>query len=269
MSTEEQAKQNPSGNGSASKEKDDQTVLLAKIAAHLERQTVEQSRQSKKLDDLHAEIHYREAPKRSMKIENAGIRKHVEILEDSSANFDFLGQVLFDHASGAAPLSHEHAANLAEKCDQGKQLCKDRIQYHEECDRLGFDIAKELLSLRERGKREPVDLALEEKTIKLVSKRQNSKPDKSSEKPAKKANMSSAPAPTFQPPWYSHAPVFQPVPSPFPPALASIPQPRPYRQYRPSTPSYPSQFSSYPFAYPNFPPMAPSAPFSAPSIFLL
>jgi hypothetical protein len=58
MSTAEQAKQNPSGNGSTSKEKDDQAVLLAKIAAHLERQTVEQSRQSKKLDDLHAEIHH-------------------------------------------------------------------------------------------------------------------------------------------------------------------------------------------------------------------
>lgn len=114
-----------------------------------------------------------------------------------------------------------------------------------------------------------MELALEEKAIKLVSKRQKSKPEKSSEKPAKKANPSSAQAPTFQPPWYSPAPVFHPpVPSPFPPTLAPIPQPRPYRQYRPSALSYPAppQFQNYgSSAFSNFPPMAPSAPFAAQS----
>jgi hypothetical protein len=150
--------------------------------------------------------------------------------QDSS--FAFMGDVLTAHASGAAALTPDQAANLATKCDQGKLLCKDRIQYHEECDRLGFDVAKELLALRERGKQDPVELALEEKAIKAVSKRQSAKSE-NSEKPAKKANTISTPAqPMFQPVWYPpHS--FQPPPPSFTPPLALLPQPRPFRQLRP------------------------------------
>jgi hypothetical protein len=176
----------------AASSNESQAELLAKIAAHLERQAVEQSRQSKKLDDLHAEIHHKETTKRSQRIENAGIKKYVEVLEEASSSFEFLGDVLAGHASGASVLTPDQAANLATKCDQGKLLCEDRIQYHEECDRLGFDVAKELLALRERGKRDPVELAQEEKAIKTVNKRQSAKPEKS-EKPAKKANTGGNP----------------------------------------------------------------------------
>lgn len=248
------------------KEETDQTVLLAKIAAHLERQTVEQSRQSKKLDDLHAEIHHRETTKRSERIENAGIKKHVEVLKEASSSFEFMGDVLSAHASGAATLTPDQAANLATKCDQGKLLCEDRIQYHEEYDRLGFDVTKELLALRERGKRDPTELALKENAIKTVSKRQSTKSDKS-EKPAKKANTNTnPPQQIFQPMWYPPS-AFQPSPSPFTPPLAPLPQPRPFRQSRPTMPTYqsPSQFPGYSSTFPTYPaPPVPAPPFGLP-----
>jgi hypothetical protein len=194
-------------------------VLLAKIAAHLERQTVEQSRQLKKLYDLHAEMHHRDTSKRSDKIENAGIRRHVEVLEEASSSFAHVGDLLAAYASGASSLSADQAAILAEKCDQGKHLCEDQIQYHEECDRLGFDVAKELLVLRERGKRDPLELGLEEKAINSVNKRQSAKSDKS-EKPTKKANTTSNPSqPVFQHVWYSPNQGFQPAP----PLLSHLP----------------------------------------------
>jgi hypothetical protein len=234
----------------------------------LERQTVEQSRQSKKLDDLHAEIHHKETTKRSQRIENAGIKKHVKVLEEASSSFEFLGDVLAGHASGASVLTPDQAANLATKCDQGKLLCEDRIQYHEECDRLGFDVAKELLALRERGKHDPVELALEEKAIKTVNKRQSAKPEKS-EKPAKKANTGGNPLqPAFPPFWYPPTPGFQPAPLPsFTPPLAPLPQPRPFRQSRPTLPCYPapSPFTGYGPTFPGYPnPSAPSPSFGMP-----
>jgi hypothetical protein len=217
---------------------------------------VEQSRQSKKLDDLHAEIHHREMSKRSEKIENAGIRKRVEVFEDASASFSFLRGTLSAHASGASTLTADQAADLVTKCDQGKLLCKDCIQYHEECDRLGFDVAKELLALWERGKRDLVELALEEKAIKAVSKRQSNEPKKP-EKPAKKANTNSnPPQPVFQPVWYPPTPGFQSAPIPsFTPPLALLPQPRPYRQPCPTIPTYPSPspFSGYGPAFSGYP----------------
>jgi hypothetical protein len=256
------------GNPSTSKEKEkenDQAVLLAKIAAHLERQTVEQSRQSKKLDDLHAEIHHRETSKRSDRIENAGIKKHVQVLEEASSSFEFVGDVLSAYASGESVLTPDQAATLATKCDQGKHLCEDRIQYHEECDRLGFDVAKELLGLRERGKRDPIELAMEEKAIKAVTKRQSSKSDKS-EKQAKKANTNSS-QPAFQPVWYPSTPSFQPSPLPsFTPPLAPLPQSRPFRQPRPAAPSYQNPpFSGYGPVYPSYSnPPVPAPSFGMP-----
>lgn len=259
---------NNQANQGASLSESDQAVLLAKIAAPLERQTVEQSRQSKKLDDLHAEIHHKEAFKRSQRIENAGIKKHVEVFEEASSSFEFLGDVLAGHASGASVLTPDQAANPATKCDQGKLLCEDRIQYHEECDRLGFDVAKELLALRERGKRDPVEVALEEKAIKAVSKRQFVKSEKP-EKPAKKANTGGNPfQPAFPPFWYPPMPGFQPAPlSSFTPPLAPIPQPRPFRQSRPTLPSYlaPPTFTSYGSPFPGYPnPSAPGPAFGMP-----
>jgi hypothetical protein len=157
------APENTAAPSTSSAESEPQAVLLAKIAAHLERQTVEQSRQSKKPDDLHAEIHHRDTSRGSDKIENPGIKKHVEVLEQASSSFAHVKDLLTAHATSASPLFVDQAAIFAEKCDQGKILCKDRIQYHEECDRVGFDVAKELLALRERGKRDPLELALEEK----------------------------------------------------------------------------------------------------------
>jgi hypothetical protein len=265
MSTVENAPGTSGAAAASSSEK--QTELLAKIAAHLERQTVEQTRQSKKLDDLHAEIHHRKTSKRPEKIENAGIKKHVEVLEEASSSFEFLADVLTAHASGAAALTPDQAANLATKCDQGKLLCEDWIQHHEECDRLGFDVAKELLALRERGKRDPVELALEEKAIKAVSKRQSAKSEKS-EKPAKKANTNSTPSqPLFQPVWYPPQ-SFQPAPLPsFTPPLAPLPQPRPFRQPCPAMLSYPSPspFSGYGPAFASYPtPPVPGPSFNMP-----
>jgi hypothetical protein len=221
---------NNQANQGASSSESDKAVLLAKIAAHLERQTVEQSRQSKKLVDLHAEIHHKEALKRSQRIENAGIKRHVEVLEEASSSFEFLGDVLTGHASGASVLTPDQAANLATKCDRGKLLCEDRIEYHEECNRLRFDVAKELLAPRERGKRDPIELALEEKAIKAVSKRQSAKSEKP-EMPAKKANTGGNPfQPVFSTFWYPPTPGFQPAPLPsFTPPLTPIPQPRQFR----------------------------------------
>jgi hypothetical protein len=134
----------------------------------LKRQNEKIDSQTRQVATLQAELHQRDAPKLSSSIKNAGVRAHVVPLEQSKATFQEIGASLAAHATGEEILSPATAELLKSKCDGGKLLIEKRLQYHKDCDKLGFDVAKELLAMRKMGERDAAALALENRAKKAV-----------------------------------------------------------------------------------------------------
>lgn len=121
-------------------------------------------------------------------------------------------------------------------------LIEKRLQYHKDCDELGFDVAKELLAMREMGERDAAALALENRAKKVVESKRKaqseaaSKASKEQKTSKNSKSQGSAPVPSAPQFW------FPPQVSPFIPTPV-FPQPVAPRgsQYRgPHFPGYQS-----------------------------
>jgi hypothetical protein len=142
--------------------------MLSEISNMLKRQNDKIETQNRQVAALQAELHIRDAPKLSSSIKNAGVRAHVIPLEQSKATFQEIGASLAAHATGEEMMSPATAEILKAKCDEGESMIDRRLQYHKDCDDLGFDVAKELLAMREMGERDAAALALENRAKKAV-----------------------------------------------------------------------------------------------------
>lgn len=172
--------------------------LLAKVSAQLEAQAAATQRAEaanaatvRKLEQIQAELAAKEAPKRWQQLKNVGLQKHVEPLERAHGVMATAAEALAGHASGEEPLTPEQAERLKAKLDEGMFVVDQRIIFHEDCERLGFDVAKELDVLKEQKEMDPVELALEKKAQKHVDKR------KAEETAAKAAKQQKGGQPRF------------------------------------------------------------------------
>lgn len=163
--------------------------LLAKVAAQLEAQAAATERTEaanaatlRKMEQIQADLAAKEAPRRWEKLKSPGLQKHVQPLEQAHGAMTKAAEALAGHASGEEPMTPEQAERLKAKLDEGMFVVDQRITFHEDCERLGFDVAKELDLLKEQKEMDPVELALKKKAQKHVEKR---KAEKTATKAAK------------------------------------------------------------------------------------
>jgi hypothetical protein len=180
--------------------------MLSEISNMLKLQNDKIDSQNRQVAALQAELHIREAPKLSSSIKNAGVRAHVIPLKQSKATFQEISASLAAHATGEEIMSPATAKLLKSKCDEGELLIDKRLQYHRDCDDLGFDVAKELLAMREMGERDAAALALKAKAKKAVESKKKAQSEAASkaskeQKTSKKSQASSS-VPSVPQFWY-------------------------------------------------------------------
>jgi hypothetical protein len=205
--------------------------MLSEISNMLKCQNDKIKTQNRQMATIQAELHIRDAPKLSSLIKNAGVRAHVIPLEQSKATFQEIAASLAAHATGKEMMSPAIAEFLKTKCDEGESLIDGRLQYHKDCNDLGFDVAKELLAMREMGERDAAALALENRAKKVVETKRKAQseaaPKASKEQKSSKNSKSQASAPVIPAaPFWFPSPVSPFVPAPvfFQPVTPQGPQ---------------------------------------------
>jgi hypothetical protein len=166
---------------------------LAKVTAQLEAQAAatEQPEAAnaltvRKMEQIQADLAAKEAPKRWEKPKTPRLQKHVQLLEQPYGAMAKAAEALAGYASGEEPMTPEQAERLNAKLDEGMFAVDQRTTFHDDCERLGFDVAKDLDLLKEQKEMDPVELSLEKKAQKHVEK---SKAKKTATKAAKQQKV--------------------------------------------------------------------------------
>jgi hypothetical protein len=123
---------------------------------------------TRQINRLQTDLSFKFAPFCSSKIKSDAIRKHAEPLEKVQNICSSSSAALAGHISGEEPLSVEQLESIKSNLDEGERLCKIRLRYHEDCDRIGIDVADEILLIRSERERDPSDLAVEKEALKRV-----------------------------------------------------------------------------------------------------
>jgi hypothetical protein len=233
--------------------------VLDKHGQVLKTQAKAQAQTSKQICNLKTDLSFK-ASSWASKIKPKAIRKHAEPLEQVQDICASARAALSGHISGEEPLSAEQIEAVKNSLDEGERLCKVCLSYHEVCDKKGIEITDEMLLVRSKGERDPLELAVEKEAVRRVQEKRKAAAlaakndgDSSSDFKAKGKPFLWKTPPSFNP-----LPAFLPQPSPFPlakrpvfpfyPNLPTYPGANP--QF-PSTQPVPSQFSTFP-GFPQF-----------------
>lgn len=248
--------------------------ISRQLSDHATQQAANLARQSEKIDLLQSQIQAKTAPKRSDRISNPEVKKHMQPLEQAQQVISQAKSVFEGHLDGSAPLSQlteDQIAALKDQCDEGERTIFDRMQFLEDWDSEGLEVASEMLRLRDEASKDPVEVSLVSRAKKALaekrkatdeasepSKEQKSQPFQNPRSNFAGRGRSQSPAPQwFHPP----QPVLYPNPMPMVPQPGPIPSPVYQSQYFPSMNRIPSPapaFSLPPPANPTSIPRAPS-----------
>jgi hypothetical protein len=163
-----------------------------------------------------------------------------------------------DGSSPLAQLSEDQIAALQDQCDEGERTISDRMQFLEDWDCEGLEVASEMLRLREDATKDPAEVSLVSRAKKALAEKRKTAEETSQPSKEPKNHQFQNPRGNFagrgrslspSPQWF-HPP--QPVL--LPDSLPLVPQPGPI-----PSPIYQSQY---------FPPMnripSPAPAFSLP-----
>jgi hypothetical protein len=87
----------------------------------------------------------------------------MEPLEQAQQSMSQAKTVFEAHLDGTSPLaqlSEDQIASLKSQMDEGERVVSDRMQFLEDWDTEGFEIASEMLRLREESSRDPAEVSL-------------------------------------------------------------------------------------------------------------
>jgi hypothetical protein len=209
---------------------------LNQLTENARQQAATLAKQSEKIDLLQSQILAKTAPKRSDRIDNPEVKKHMQPLEQAQQSISQAKRVFEAHLDGTSPLAHlseDQIASLKSQMDEGERVVSDRMQFLKDWDTEGFEIASEMLRLREESSRDPAEVSLVSRARKsLAEKRKVSDDSTAPSKEMKTSqnqnlgrnyyqnrNRSPSPGPAwFHPPQPIMFPAsnsaFQPYPSP-------------------------------------------------------
>ncbi|GAQ81226.1 reverse transcriptase [Klebsormidium nitens] len=226
--------------------------ISQQLSEHATQQAAHLAKQSEKIDQLQSQIQAKTAPKRSDRIGNPEVKKHMEPLEQAQHVISQAKSVFEDHLDGTSPLSQlseDQVAALKNQCDEGERAISDRMQFLEDWDSEGLEIASEMLRLRDEASKDPAELNLVSRARKSLAEKRKASEEAS--KPPKEhktqqyqnpsrgnfqnRGRSPSPSPWFHPP----QPILMPAPLPVLPQPSPVPSPIYQSQYFPSnrTPS--------------------------------
>jgi hypothetical protein len=192
------ATENTTGNSSTSmdfvKQAKEATLrseaMLSKISRqlseHASQQAAQIAKQSEKIDQLQSQIQARAAPKRSDRITNPDVKAHMQPLEQAQQVISQAKTVFEGHLDGSSPLSQlseDQIAALKDHCDEGKRTITERMQYLEDWDSEGLEVASEMLRLRDEASKDPAEVSLVSQAKKSLAEKR--KADEEASKLAK------------------------------------------------------------------------------------
>jgi hypothetical protein len=173
------------------------------------------------------------------------------------------------HLDGTSPLAHlseDQIASLKNQMDEGKRVVSDRMQFLEDWDTEGFEVASEMLSLCKESSKDPAEVSLVSCARNTLAEKRKASEDSSAsskeiktfqnQNPGKdyyqNRNRSPSPGPAwFHPPqpilFLASNSAFQPYPSPVPAPVYQPSSffPTPYRAPSP-TPGLPLPATAIP-----------------------
>lgn len=228
-------------------------ALLAKISHQLSEHATQQAahlaKQSEKIDILQSQIQAKSAPKKSDRITNPEVKKHMEPLEQAQQIISQAKAVFEGHLDGSSPLSQlseDQIAALKNQCDEGESVISDRIQFLEDWDSEDLEVASEILRLRDEASKDPAEVNLVTRARKSLAEKRKAaeeasrppKEQKSSQfqHPGNRGNFANrgrSPSPSPQPWFQPSPPVFMPAALPPIPQQSPIPSPIYQSQYFP------------------------------------
>jgi hypothetical protein len=235
--------------------------ISRQLSEHATQQAANLAKQSEKIDLLQSQIQAKSAPKRLDRIMNPEVKKHMQPLEHAQQVISQAKTVFEGHLDGTSPLlqlSEDQVAALKDQCDEGERTISDRMQFLEDWDSEGLEVASEMLRLRDEASKDPAEVSLVSRAKKSLAEKRKSVKEASQPSKEQKNQQFQHPrgnfagrgrSPSPAPQWFRPPqPVLVPGPMPM------IPQPSPV-----PSPIYQSQF---------FPPMnripSPAPAFSLP-----
>jgi hypothetical protein len=144
------------------------------LSEHANQQAANLAKQSEKIDQLQSQIQAKSAPKRLDRITNPKVKKHMQQLEHAQQVISQAKSVFEGHLDGSSPLSQlseDQVAALKDQCDEGERTISDRMQFLEDWDSEGLEVASEMLRLRDEASKDPA-------WVSLVSRAKNSLAEK-------------------------------------------------------------------------------------------
>jgi hypothetical protein len=140
-----------------------------------------------------------------------------------------------DGSSSLSQLSEDQVAALKDQCDEGEKTIIDRMQFLEDWDSEGLEVASETLRLRDEASKDPAEVSLVSRAKKSLAEKRTA--EEEAFRPAKDqknnqyqnprsnfVNRGRSPSPSpqrFHPP----PPVLMPAPLPMAPPQNPIPSP--------------------------------------------
>ncbi|GAQ93302.1 reverse transcriptase [Klebsormidium nitens] len=241
--------------------------LSGQFSQHAREQAQKIDKQTEEIKVLQSQLHAKSAPKKSDRITNPEIKKQMIGLEKVQHAVSQAKNAFENHLDGSSPLSHlseDQIASLREQCDEGEQVILERMQYLEDCESEGVEVANEMLRLREEASKDPAEISLAARAKKVLAEKR--KAEDTATKSSKEQKVSHPPqgrnsyfgrsrSPSPAPQWFHPPPpIILPSPVPAAPLPSPVPSPVYQSQYFPT--------NRTPSPAPNCPP--PASTFSAP-----
>jgi hypothetical protein len=248
--------------------------ISRQLSEHASQQAANLAKQSEKIDQVQSQIQARSTPKRSDRIANPEVKRHMQPLEQAQQVISHAKSVFEGHLDGSSPLSQlseDQVAALKDQCDEGEKTIIERMQFLENWDSEGLEVAFKMLRLRDEASRDPAEVPLVNRAKKSLAEKR--KMEEEATKPAKdqKSNQFQNPknpymnrnrSPSPSPQWFHPPqPVLLPAPLPMASSQNPIPSPIYQSQFFPSLNRSPSPAPSF-----NLPPPAKPIPGPRPPV---
>ncbi|GAQ87463.1 reverse transcriptase [Klebsormidium nitens] len=227
-------------------------AFMQQLSDQIKQSTNEQretlAKQSEQIQSLQAQLQAKSIPKRSDKVTNPQVKRHMEPLEKAQHALSQAKSAFDGHLDGSSPLadlSEEQIAALKNQCDEGEHAIAERMLYLEDWESEGQEVADEMLRLREEATKDPAELSLVNRAKKSLAEKRKASEEASKPSKEQKSNPSQqasnrnfsfrSRSPSPSPGWFVPPPSPLIMPSPVSqPFLNPVPSPIYQSQYFPS-----------------------------------